>query len=103
MYYNGQVVYHRPTKKPIKMGGEDDGAWAWTGVPYNETIQFIKATSSPGKTDKYEIALPRTVEDAQYLMDIGAIQPAPCGKDTCYVCHVWHGDCKCVKPVLPKY
>lgn len=103
MYYNGQIVYNLDTKRPAKVGSGDSD-WAWDNIP-ERTTHFIrcnpKHTFSPAPptssgmpatlningmhyryTDYYleqafEIALPKTIEEAERLMDEGVIFPAP--------------------------
>lgn len=91
MYYNGQIVWNKDTKTPVQVGLEGDGAWAWSNVNYGKTTHFIK--SSPPKpmspSKDYEVALPRSVEDALRLLDLGLIVPAPCYTTHCCICGGW--------------
>ena len=104
MYYNGQIVYDIDTKRPVKVGSGDSD-WAWDNVPKN-TTHFLRVNpkhtllpDSPTSSglpstlninglhyryteynleQVYEVALPKSVEEAARLMEEGLIFPAPC-------------------------
>lgn len=90
MFHNGQIVYYRVTKSPIQVGAEGDGAWAWSNVHYGKTTHFIKPNGKwSQQATEYEIALPRSVEDAVKLLDLGLIAPAPISITHCCICGGW--------------
>jgi len=91
MYHNGQIVWSKTLKAPVKVGAEGDGDWAWSNVHYGKTTHFIKSVRPKpmAPSGEYEVALPRSVEDAVKLLDLGLIAPAPCSTTHCCICGGW--------------
>lgn len=104
MYYNGQIVYDLNTKRPTKVGDDNDGDWAWNNIP-KRTTHFIRRNPNHTLTpapplasglpslivinglhyrytaynleQAYETALPKSIEEAEQLLEQGLISPAP--------------------------
>lgn len=108
MYHNGQIVYDLDAKRPAQVGsGNTD--WAWNNIPKRST-HFLRrnpkhtlrpdSPTSSGlpstlninglhyrytaysQEQAYEVALPKSVEEAEQLMAQGLIFPAPKGEVT---------------------
>lgn len=104
MYYNGQIIYNLDTGKPFQIEDGEGTTYAWCN-PGNST-HFLKVNEKyetmpevpkfagglpqliniNGNTyrytdyrreERYSIALPESVEEAEELMKQGKIFPAP--------------------------
>lgn len=92
MYYNGQIIYNRDLKRPIVAGLPGDGEFAWS-MDYKRTTHFIQSSDGPSK--EYEIAMPKTVEEAVDLLEKGLITPAPVTRTHHWKCGNWKSNCRC--------
>lgn len=105
MYGPGQIVYDLNKKEPARIG---DNVWDKASYPARST-HFIKEAfpepkmipnQAPGGLfyTAYEIACPKTLEEARDLLEKGIIQPAPARtSDHCWKCQNWKSNCKSFK------
>lgn len=99
MYLPGQIVYDLNKKVPFQMSGD---VWALDQYPKRHT-HFIrpslKMTSQKNKEglfyELYEIFLPASVKEAEKLLSLNLIIPAPCTPNHCWNCQAWLNGCKC--------
>jgi len=85
MYYPGQIIFDKDKNEPVQIGD----VWDLTDYPKRHT-HFIR---NSGKYDKdyffYEIALPKSIEEAKDLLEKNLIAPSPCPPTHCWKCGNW--------------
>jgi hypothetical protein len=85
MYNYGQVIYDLDKQEPFVI----NDVWNPEDYPKRHT-HFIKNTGQFTKEYLfYEIALPKTVEEAKDLLAKNLITPSACPPTHCYKCQNW--------------
>ena len=86
MYLPGQIVYDKDAKAPARI---PDDVWD-IGLYPKRSTNFIKDGGYKIGVGKIvEIAMPKTIEEAQDLLDRGVIVPAPIANTHCWRCGNW--------------
>lgn len=88
MYQSGQVIWDKDKKCPVQILD----TWDFSEYPKRHT-HFVKNTgvyAGRGETgvhrEAFEIACPKTVQDAHILLDKGLIVPSPTPPSHCWRC-----------------
>ena len=78
MYYPNQVVWSFDLKAPVQIG---DDVWDTAAYPKGRTTHFMDG--------KGEAACPKSIEEANILLQRNRITPAPVSESHCWSCHTW--------------